>query len=346
MTIVATPLRIPFFAGTFLAALAWAGCAGTLTDPAAFMDEAGDSGTVNVGVDAPAAASCPDVPTTFVQSCGTSGCHDATTKAEGLDLWSPGVASRLVGVAASEGVGLLIDPSAPSKSVVYTKLLPAPPFGARMPTGGKLDDATIQCVLAWVTTEASTGSPTGDAGALQGPDAAAGSDATAGDTGSVSPFATIRMAAGQTSAVTDAQGQTWSADADYTGGTPAVEATMVPIAMTDSPVLYNGQRYGDPSFSYEFAVPDGTYTVTLKFAELYVTGPGMRIFGIAINGTTVEPSFDIYATAGAMNAAVDRSYPVTVSGGKIQIALSQGSVQFPKVDAIQIAEGAAGDGGP
>jgi hypothetical protein len=346
MTIAAPPNRTPFFAGTLVAALVWAGCAGRLTDPAAFMDETGDSGAANVGVDAPAAASCPDVPTRFVQSCGTSGCHDATTKAEGLDLWSPGVASRLVGVAASEGVGLLIDPSTPSKSVVYTKLLPTPPFGARMPTGGSLDDAAIQCVLSWVTTEASAASPAADGGLLQGPDAGAGGDAAAGDTGSVSPFATLRMAAGQTKTVIDAQGRTWSADADYTGGTPAVETSMVPIAMTDSPVLYNGQRYGNPSFSYQFAVPDGTYTVTLKFAELYVTGPGMRLFGIAINGTTVEPTFDIYATASAMNAAVDRSYPVTVSGGKIQIDFSQGSVQFPKVDAIQISQGAAGDGGP
>jgi len=63
----------------------------------------------------------------------------------------------------------------------------------------------------------------------------------------------------------------------------------------------------------------------------------MRLFGIAINGTTVETSFDIYAAAGAMNAAVDESYPVTVTGGQLQIAFTQGTVQFPKVDAIQIA---------
>ena len=116
------------------------------------------------------------------------------------------------------------------------------------------------------------------------------------------------------------------------------------IAGTDSSVLYNGQRYGDPSFSYQFAVPNGTYTVTLKFAELFVTGPGMRLFDIAINGTTVETSFDIYATAGAMNTAIDRSYPVDVSGGQIQIDFTQGSIQFPKVDAIQITQG-SGDGG-
>ena len=40
-----------------------------------------------------------------------------------------------------------------------------------------------------------------------------------------------------------------------------------------------------------------------------------------------------------MNTAVDRSYPVTVSGGKIQIDFNQGTVQFPKVDAIQITQG-------
>jgi hypothetical protein len=342
MTLVAFPVRTLVFVGLLVSVLAWAGCAGTLEDPAAFTTESDSGAAANVDA---SGASCVDVPTTFVTSCGTAGCHDPTTKAEGLDLWSPGVASRLVGVPAVEGVGLLIDPSTPSKSVVYAKLTATPPFGARMPTGSSLSDATIQCVLDWVTTEGASASSSPDGGPPQGVDAGTTGDAGASDTGSVSPFATLRMAAGQPSAVTDAQGQTWSADASYTGGTPAVESPSVTITGTDSPVLYNGQRYGDPSFSYQFAVPNGTYTVTLKFAELYVTGPGMRSFPIAINGTTVEPSFDIYAAAGAMNTAVDRSYPVTVSGGQIEIDFTQGAVQFPKVDAIQIAQGSAGDGG-
>jgi hypothetical protein len=337
MTLVAPPVRI--FVALVLGAVAWGGCAGTLTDPDAFT-ESGDSGA---GVDA-SAPSCPDIPTTFATTCGMSGCHDPTTKAEALDLWSPGVAERLVGVPAVEGVGLLIDPSAPSKSVVYEKLLATPPFGARMPTGSSLDQATIQCVLDWVTTEAGTASSGTDGGTQQTFDGGVGEGSAAGDTGSVSPFSTLRVAAGQTASVMDAQGQTWSADTDFTGGTAAVSSPSVTIAGTDSSVLYNGQRYGDPTFSYQFAVPNGTYTVTLKYAELFVTGPGMRIFGVSINGTIVEASFDIYATAGAMNTAVDRSYPVNVSGGQIEIDFTQGSVQFPKVDAIQITEG-SGDGG-
>jgi hypothetical protein len=280
-----------------------------------------------------------------VQSCGVAGCHDATTKAEALDLASPDVAARLVGVLAVEGNGLLIDPASPGASVVYTKLTATPPFGGRMPTGTPLDDATIQCVLSWVTSEASqtfedAGIPLGDDGGLPASDAAANEDAT------TSPFTTIRIAAGQTAAVTDTTGNVWSADEDFTGGTAAVQAPTVAITGTDSSALYNGQRYGDPSFSYLFPVPNGTYAVTLKFAEQYVTGPGMREFDIAINGATVETNFDIYAAAGAMNAAVDEPFTVSVTSGSIQIAFTQGSVQFPKVDAIQIVQGATvGEGG-
>jgi hypothetical protein len=299
---------------------------------------------VEAAVDAAPAATCPDVPTLFAKSCGTTGCHDATTKAEALDLVSPGLPSRLVGVPSVEGVGLLIDPSTPAKSVLYTKLLASPPFGARMPTGGSLDASTAQCVLAWITSQGSSPPPAmSDAGAPRATDAGATSDS--GDGGTVAPFTTIRVAAGQTSAVTDGKGQSWSADTSYTGGTAAVETTQVSIANTDSPALYNGQRYGNPSFSYVFTVPNGTYTVTLKFAELYVTAAGQRLFDIVIDGTTVETAFDIYATAGAMNTAVDRSYPVTVSNGQIEIDFNQGTIQFPKVDAIQIAQGSP-DGGP
>jgi hypothetical protein len=345
MTLAATPFRAPACVGLLVSAIAWAGCAGSLADPAAFSADTGDAGApANVDADA-SAASCPDVPTLLAATCGSAGCHDATTKAESLDLVSSGVAARLIGVPSVEGTGLLIAPSTPSQSVVYTKLLATPPFGARMPTGNPLDAAHIQCVLDWVTTEAASMSSGADSGAPPGPEAGVTGDAAASDTGSVSPFVTLRVAAGQMLPVTDAQGQTWSADTGYTGGTPDVATSPVTIAGTDSPALYNGQRYGNPTFSYAFDVPDGNYTVTLRFAELYVTGPGMRLFGIAINATTVETSFDIYAAAGAMNTAVDESYPVTVSGGKLEIDFTQGSVQVPKIDAIQIAQASAGDGG-
>jgi cytochrome c5 len=139
------------FALALLASLVSTACAGTLAYPEEAFLESSDAGSTGDAM----AATCPDIPTVLSQTCGVSGCHDATTKSQGMDLQSAGVASRLVGAQAKGGAGFLIDTTNPSASVVYTKLLQPPPYGARMPlTGAPFDDATTQCVLAWVTAEA------------------------------------------------------------------------------------------------------------------------------------------------------------------------------------------------
>jgi hypothetical protein len=147
------------------------GCAAVttnVTDPAGTTSPS--SGTDN--------AACPDVPDQiFATTCVAAGCHNSKDKQEGLDLQSPDVGPRLLGVIAMEGPGLLIDPSTPSDSVLYTKLTATPPFGVRMPSGGRpLDNADMACVLAWVTQQANNAAP---------PDAGAGgNDASAGGGGS------------------------------------------------------------------------------------------------------------------------------------------------------------------
>jgi hypothetical protein len=153
--------------GCFLAlCAASAGCPGTLEDPERFLDgglyaqgqateDGGIAGEGGAGDDGGRGGNCPDMPQFFSTTCTGIGCHNAMDKAQGLDLQSPDLASRLVGVQATEGPGLLIDPSNPSASVLYLKVTASPPFGARMPSGKPpLDDATIACVLAWVTEHA------------------------------------------------------------------------------------------------------------------------------------------------------------------------------------------------
>jgi hypothetical protein len=126
-------------------AAALAGCPGSLEDPGRFDEQFG---------------TCPDVPTYLATSCGTTGCHAATNSAGGLDLASADLATRLDGKKASGGTGLLIDPSSPDQSVLYTKLTASPPFGSRMPLGGApLDDTTVSCVLTWIETSTKGGSP-------------------------------------------------------------------------------------------------------------------------------------------------------------------------------------------
>ena len=146
-------------------------------------------------------------------------------------------------------------------------------------------------------------------------------------------FTPIRVNAGGGS-YTDNQGNVWSADYGYTWG-PSY-AVSTPIANTSTPALYQTERFNSGTLEYTFKVPNGNYAVTLKFAEIYFTSPGQRVFNIVINGSTVESAFDAVARAGP-NTAVDRTFNVSVSGGQIVIQLV-GVIQNPKISAIQIAQ--------
>jgi hypothetical protein len=131
---------------------------------------------------------------------------------------------------------------------------------------------------------------------------------------------------------TDTLGQVWSADAGFIGGNTA--STTSNIANTSDPKLYQTERYGN--FSYQFAIPNGSYNVVLKFAEIYWTKAGQRIFNVSINGAPVLTNFDITAAAGAALTAIDKTFPVTVTNNQITIQFTSGSADVPKVSAIQI----------
>ena len=145
-------------------------------------------------------------------------------------------------------------------------------------------------------------------------------------------FTTIQVHAGG-AAYTDSQGSVWSADTGFTGGSTA--STTAAISNTSDQPLYQSERYG--AFSYNFTVPAGSYSVTLKFAEIYFSASGQRIFSVAINGATVLSNFDIVAQAGGANTAIDKTFTVNAaSSGSITIQFITGSADLPKVSAIQI----------
>jgi hypothetical protein len=150
------------------------------------------------------------------------------------------------------------------------------------------------------------------------------------------PTSSILVNAGG-SAYTDALGQVWSADTSYTGGYPY--STTSTIKSTTSQPLYDTVRFGS-AFQYQFTVPNGSYTVTLKFAEPYFVAAGSRIFNASINGSQVLSNFDTIAQAGGALAAVDKSFPVTVTSGTITIAFTA-VVDNAIVSAIQIVPSSA-----
>ena len=130
----------------------------------------------------------------------------------------------------------------------------------------------------------------------------------------------------------DTVGNNWTADTGFTGG--QVSSTTRAMANTLDPALYQTERWGNSS--YQFSVPPGKYTVILKFAEIYWTSAGRRLFNTSINGTQVLTNFDIVAAAGAAFTAIDKSFPVTVTGSSIVIQFTKGSADLPKISAIEI----------
>jgi len=143
----------------------------------------------------------------------------------------------------------------------------------------------------------------------------------------------IRVNAGGP-AFTDSTGNLWSADSGFTGG--GTYGTGASISKTSDQTLYQTERFSsNGTLEYTTTVANGQYSVVLKFAEIYFSGPGQRVFNIIINGVTVESNFDPFAAAGGNYTAVDKTYPVNVTGGAIDIRFVS-VLQNPKVSAIEI----------
>ena len=132
-----------------------AGCPGTLADKELY-EAALDGARPPNGADGSAdAGPCGDVvERIFVPTCGGSGCHGTSAPQQDLDLVSPGLASRVVGVAGKGCSVVLADPANPEGSLMYQKLSPIPPCGAPMPLARPpLSRADVACVLAWIAAQ-------------------------------------------------------------------------------------------------------------------------------------------------------------------------------------------------
>ncbi len=151
---------------------------------------------------------------------------------------------------------------------------------------------------------------------------------------------TISIACGSSSAV-----GSFVADQYYSGGTAYNNTNTVDVSqITDNPppaALFNNERYGAFNYTIPGFTAGSSYSVTLYFAETYLTSSGSRLFNVSISGTTVLSNFDIYASAGGQNKAIARSFTVTPdSSGQIVIQLISGT-ENPKVNGISIKPGSS-----
>jgi acetylxylan esterase len=133
----------------------------------------------------------------------------------------------------------------------------------------------------------------------------------------------------------------FTADQYYSGGTTYTNSATIDLSqITTNPpptAIFNSERYG--AMTYTIPNRSGTQTVTLYFAETYLSSSGQRLFNVTINGTTALSNFDIYASAGAANRAIARTFTTTAnSSGQVVIQFISGT-QNPKINGITVTEG-------
>lgn len=135
-------------------------------------------------------------------------------------------------------------------------------------------------------------------------------------------------------------GVIWEADRAYSAGQwgyvgGSIYSTSAAIEGSSDAPLYQRERWWAGSGGYRFDLANSTYQVTLKFAEIYASAPGQRLFDVRIEGALVLDRYDVFAAAGGKNRAVDRTFTVTVSDGQLNIDFVP-RVGAPKINAIAI----------
>jgi enterochelin esterase family protein len=157
--------------------------------------------------------------------------------------------------------------------------------------------------------------------------------ATAETTAPAPAAKTVRIKAGKSEAVKDAEGNVWLADQGFEGG-QTIERPDIQIANTQSPDLYRAERYSMDSFSWP--VPNGKYVVKLHFAETFdgITGPGQRVFSYNVQGHEFK-DFDVWVKAGGPLRAYVETVNVEATNGVIKVTFTP-NVENPQINAIEI----------
>jgi hypothetical protein len=140
---------------------------------------------------------------------------------------------------------------------------------------------------------------------------------------------------------TDVSGNPWNADQAYVSGYWGFygsnytddHGTGVAIRNTQNDRIYQTERFG--LSGYRFDLGNGTYDVTLLFAENYFNQAGQRIFDVLIEGQLELDDVDIYSRVGAHTALKETIYGVTVNDGQLNITF-RSVTQYPLINGIII----------
>ena len=144
----------------------------------------------------------------------------------------------------------------------------------------------------------------------------------------------------------DALGDTWLPDRAFTAGSygyldnrrSRTTSTKHGIAGTTEDALYRDLR--ENAFEYRFdAIPNGTYEVDLRFAELdRRVGPNERLFDVIVEGQLLLPAHDVALEVGGFHAD-QHAVTVRVTDGQLNVRLvTRTGFDQPIINALRVTE--------
>jgi beta-galactosidase len=117
----------------------------------------------------------------------------------------------------------------------------------------------------------------------------------------------------------------FGSDTFFIGGKPGTVAQVAQYGKAEVAQAIAGAQHSEVAstfregaFRYRIPLADGGYTVTLTFMEP-TAKPGERKFDVIAGGRAVVRDLDVAVAAGAPLTTVTRTFPVTVSGGMLDL---------------------------
>ena len=112
------------------------------------------------------------------------------------------------------------------------------------------------------------------------------------------------------------------------------------IAGTQEEAVYKDVR--DRAYGYRLQVPDGMYSVTLKFVEHEFDRKGARVFDVLIQGKKAAEKVDIFQKAGRFKAYDLTFRNIAVTDGRLAVDFGD-RIHYPSIAGL-VAEGTTADG--
>ncbi|MCX5675803.1 MAG: malectin [Planctomycetota bacterium] len=154
-----------------------------------------------------------------------------------------------------------------------------------------------------------------------------------------------RVNCGDTKEYVDQAGAQWLPDQDFKEGAKygavggmTVTRTGLTVACPKAPQVFTTEHYSMDK--YQFAAPNGKYTVRLYFCETYdgIKAAGERVFTVKVQGKEALKDLDVFKEAGGFAKPLVKDVKdVAVTDGKLVIEFTP-KVQNPEINGIEILQ--------